>query len=451
MSTEPNKSDCGLATLLAGFACCVLSCLTAAHGQPAQRTISLAMSETPLSEVMNMLSQQERVNILMSDDVNTSVSFNLFDVTVSDAISAIANAAGYAVERRGGNYFVIEREEAGRFATGDLTQVRTFKLQYTPPDELEAMLTPYLSDYGQLSILRERRLLTIEDMPEFLDRFAALIRDVDREPQQILIEAKILEVTLNADDAYGIDWSDLFTVRDSEGAFGTQGLLEAGGASSAGFFLSATDEQLQLIFNALEARGRVRTLSTPRLLAVENQEASVIVGDRRGFQVTTTINQVTSETIEFLESGVILRVTPQVDDNGSIMLNVHPEVSTGNVDSNGIPSQVTTEVTTRLLVPSGRTAFIGGLIKHTSALNQTGVPVLRRVPGLRRLFSNEVRAETNSETIVLITPRLVDSLDDAWNAVPTQKVDETQRAVDREFEVMDSDLSRFDRDEAAAD
>jgi len=451
MFIAPGNSLRRRTAVLALAACCLLAYLAPAFGQPAQRTISLAMSETPLSEVMNMLSRQERVNILLSDEVDTQVSFNLFDVTVSEAIEAIASAAGYAVERRGRNYFIIEREEAGRFATSDLTQLRTFRLQYADPTELETMLRPYLSDYGQLSILPERRLITIEDTPEFLERFAQLVRDLDHEPRQILIEAKILEVTLNADDAYGIDWSDVFTVRASEGVFGTQGLLDAGGATSAGFFLSATDDQLQLVFNALEARGRVRTLSTPRLLAVENQEASVIVGDRRGFQVTTTINQVTSETIEFLESGVILRVTPQVDDNGSIMLNVHPEVSTGNVDSNGIPSQVTTEVTTRLLVPSGRTAFIGGLIKHTSALNQSGVPVLRRVPGLRRLFSNEVRAETNSETIVLITPRLVDSLDDAWNAVPTQKVDETQRAVDREFEVMDTDLSRFDRDEAAAD
>jgi type II secretory pathway component GspD/PulD (secretin) len=289
-------------------------------------------------------------------------------------------------------------------------------------------------------------LLTIEDTPEFLHRFDALIRDIDHAPQQILIEAKILEISLNSDDAYGIDWSDLFSIRDTDGTFGTQGLLESGGASSAGFFLTLTDQQLQLVFNALEARGQVRTLSTPKLLALENQEASVIVGDRRGFQVTTTINQVTSETIEFLESGVILRVTPQVDANGHVLLDVHPEVSTGNVDANGIPSQVTTEVTTQLLVPSGRTVFIGGLIKHSSFLAQAGVPVLRRIPGLRRVFGNENRTEANSETIVLITPHLVGDFDETWNAGPTDKVDNAQRAVDAEVRRLESDASRFSPD-----
>ena len=417
--------------------------MSVAVSQEPARRISLAMTETPLAEVMNMLSQQERVNILMSDDVDVQVSFNLFDVTVEEAIEAIANAAGFAVERRGGNYFIIDRDDAGRYATSNLTQVRTFQLQYADPNELETMLSPYLSEIGELSVLPERKLLTIEDGPDFLARFERLILEIDHAPQQILIEAKILEIALSSEDSYGIDWSDLFTIRDSAGIFGTQGLINAGSASSTGFFLTLADEQLELLFNALEARGSVRTLSTPKLLALENQEASVIIGDRRGFQVTTTINQVTSETIEFLESGVILRVTPQVDPDGKVMLDVHPEVSTGTVDANGIPSQVTTEVTTQLLVPSGRTVFIGGLIKHTSALSQDGVPFLRRVPGIRRFFSNEEATEVNSETIVLITPYIVDDFDADWNAEPVGRVGAAERDVEVEAELIEIDLARF--------
>ena len=143
------------------------------------------------------------------------------------------------------------------------------------------------------------------------------------------------------------------------------------------------------MLDALEIRGRLRTLSTPKLLALENEEAAVIIGDRRGYRVTTTINQVTTESIEFLESGVILRVTPSVDAQGQIMLEVHPEVSTGTVDTNGIPSQTTTEVTTRLLVPNGQTIFLGGLIRHTSTQDQQRVPVLGRIPGLRKIFGNQ--------------------------------------------------------------
>ena len=403
------------------------------------------MTETPLAEVMNMLSQQERVNILMSDDVDVEVSFNIFDVTVEEAIQAIANAAGYAVERRGRNYFIIDRDDVGSYATSDLTELRTFRLRYADPTEVETMLSPYLSELGELSVLPERKLVTIEDGPDFVARFARLIDDIDRAPQQIMIEAQILEVALSSEDSWGIDWSDLFTVRSTSGVYGTQGLLGAGAASSAGFFLSLADEQLQLVLNTLESRGSVRTLSTPKLLALENQEASVIIGDRRGFQVTTTINQVTSETIEFLESGVILRVTPQIDTDGNVLLDVHPEVSTGTVDANGIPSQVTTEVTTQLLVPSGQTAFIGGLIKHTSNLTQDGVPVLRRVPGLRRLFSSQQRTEVDTETIVLITPYIVEEFNAAWNTEPAEAVQDAQQRVTAEAELIENDLARFQK------
>jgi len=423
----------------------LLGACSPANAQPGERTISLAMTETPLAEVMNMLSQQERVNILMSDDVDVEVSFNIFDVTVEEAIQAIANAAGYAVERRGRNYFIIDRDDVGSYATSDLTELRTFRLRYADPTEVETMLSPYLSELGELSVLPERKLVTIEDGPDFVARFARLIDDIDRAPQQIMIEAQILEVALSSEDSWGIDWSDLFTVRSTSGVYGTQGLLGAGAASSAGFFLSLADEQLQLVLNTLESRGSVRTLSTPKLLALENQEASVIIGDRRGFQVTTTINQVTSETIEFLESGVILRVTPQIDTDGNVLLDVHPEVSTGTVDANGIPSQVTTEVTTQLLVPSGQTAFIGGLIKHTSNLTQDGVPVLRRVPGLRRLFSSQQRTEVDTETIVLITPYIVEEFNAAWNTEPAEAVQDAQQRVTAEAELIENDLARFQK------
>lgn len=406
--------------------------------------ITLSMQQTPLAEVMGMLSRQERVNILLSDDVEATVSFNLYEVTVPEAIEAIASAAGYAVEFRGGNYFIVEPENAGRYTTSNLTLLETFRIRYADPAELEATLAPYLSEYGTLRVVPAERLVAVEDTPAFLERFGKLIRDIDQPPQQVLIEAKILEVTLTAEDSFGIDWSDFFSSGERVGAYGTRGLAGAGTSGSAGFFFTLTDPDVEVALNALEQRGRVRTLSTPKLLAVNNQEASVIIGDRRGFQVTTTINQVTSETIEFLESGVILRVTPKVDGTGQVLLDVHPEVSTGTVDSNGIPSQVTTEVTTQLLVPSGQTVFIGGLMKHTSNLNRSGVPVLGRIPGVRRLFSNEEATEVNTETIVLITPHIVGELGAAWNKSAVAEVEAAEELVEAASEEVVEQIDAFE-------
>jgi len=404
--------------------------------------ISLAMRDTDIAEVMEMLSRAERINILLSDDVDADVSFSLYDVPLSEAIRSIASAAGYAVEHRNGMYFVVSRDEAGAYAESDLTEIRTFAIQYADPAQLQSMLSPYLSEYGQLTMLVENKMLMVEDTPEFIQRIATLVREVDRQPKQILIEAKILEVTLNEEESFGIDWTSFFESDGGDGSFGTRGLEGVGASGDSGLFFELATADLSVMLSALEQDGRIRTLSTPKLLALEYQEASVIVGDRRGYKVTTTINQVTTESIEFLESGVILRVTPHVDHDGRIMMDIHPEVSTGGIDTNGIPSQVTTEVTTRLLVGSGQTIFIGGLIKQTLNETRSGVPVLGRVPGVGLLFSSRELTAVNTETIVIITPRVVGEAGGSWDADAEEEVENLHRQLQRRTTEIEEQLDR---------
>ena len=413
----------------------VLSVVLAIPGVSAQTTdplISLAMRDTALAEVMEMLSRAERVNILLSEEVDADVSFSLYDVPLSEAIRSIANAAGYAVERRNGMYFVVSRDEAGSFIDSDLTDIQIFPIQYADAAQLQSMLSPYLSEYGQLTVLVENKMLMVEDTPEFLQRIAKLVRELDRQPKQILIEAKILEVTLNEEESFGIDWTSFFESDGGDGSFGTRGLEGVGSSGDTGLFFEVANADLSVMLSALEQDGRIRTLSTPKLLALENHEASVIVGDRRGFKVTTTINQVTTESIEYLESGVILRVTPRVDQEGRVMMDIHPEVSTGVVDINGIPSQVTTEVTTRLLVGSGKTIFIGGLIKSTLNETRTGVPVLGRIPGLGMLFSSRETTSIKTETIVVITPHVIGEVGSPWDVDAQSEIEKLERRLQQQ-------------------
>jgi len=394
------------ATLHSVFlACLMITKLAAAQG--VEQHISMTMKDADLADVMDMISREQRVNIFVSSDSNEQVSFSLYDMTLPDAIRAIANAAGLAVEHYDGNYFIVDRDEAGKYAPDALTQVRAFDLQYVKVDEMRSLLEPYLSEYGEISLFTERNIFLVEDTPEFLRRMDALVDQIDKQPTQILIEAKILEVTLTDEDSYGLDWSKLFDSEGGNGSFGTQGL---GDSTSPGLFFSYTNANIVTTLDALTSQGRVRTLSSPKLLAVEGDESSVVIGDRRGYSVLTTINQVTTESIEFLESGVILRVTPTVDTEGQVMMDIHPEVSTGTIDPiTGIPSQTTTEVTTRMIVPDGKTIFVGGLIKHRMEESKRGVPVLGRIPGLGRLFSNRQNVKTNTETIVLITPTVLNA------------------------------------------
>ncbi|MFT5739365.1 MAG: type II secretory pathway component GspD/PulD (secretin) [Gammaproteobacteria bacterium] len=132
-----------------------------------------------------------------------------------------------------------------------------------------------------------------------------------------------------------------------------------------------------------------------------------VVGTRIGFRVTTTVNQVTTESVEFLESGIILKVAPTVDRRGRILLHIHAEVSEGSVSDDRIPSKTTTQVSTRMLVPNGKTLFMGGLVRHSSNNSSEGVPGLGDLAVIGRLFSNESKNLSSSEIVVLINQGLL--------------------------------------------
>ena len=102
-------------------------------------------------------------------------------------------------------------------------------------------------------------MLMVEDTPEFVRRVERLIRELDKQPRQILIEAKILEVTLNTEDSFGVDWTKFFDSKDGTGSFGTRGLADAGSSGSAGLFFQVANSDLTAALSALEQDGRIRT------------------------------------------------------------------------------------------------------------------------------------------------------------------------------------------------
>jgi type II secretory pathway component GspD/PulD (secretin)/outer membrane protein OmpA-like peptidoglycan-associated protein len=363
--------------------------------------ISMALDDVAIAEAFNMISRKDRTNIILAKDVTGSVSINLYNVTTDEAIRAIADSAGFAVRQKYGGYIILPPDIADGGAHD--TTIRTFKVQYTEPEMVKEILSTHMSQNGKITVLQERNLIVIEDNPQALVRMERLLAEIDKQPRQILIEAKILEIKLDDNQSWGIDWSLFFSSDD------TTGSIELSGTASpdfTGFIATLNSDDLTVLLYALSDKGSVRTLSTPKLLALENHEAEVIIGQRQGYRVTTTINQVTTESVEFLESGVILNVTPSVDGQGRIIMDIHPEVSTGTIQL-GIPDKSTTEVTTVLLAEDGQPIFIGGLIKNTIDYQRIGIPVLGDIPVMGRLFSNIEEKVNMTETVVIITPYLI--------------------------------------------
>ena len=401
--------------------------------------ISLSIQELDIREVMQMLSMEQRMNIFVAEGVSGDVSVNIYDMDTAEAIDLIAESAGFAVERRNNSFFVIEREDAGKLRQSDRLQLRSFQVQYASVGDIEPIIEEQLSEFGSIKSLAENDVLVVEDLPPFLDRIESLLGEIDREPKQIMIEAKILEISLTDNQSYGLDWARLFSSSDGSGSLGVQGLANP---ASAGLFAQYTNSDVDLVLNALKERGRLRTISTPKLLAMEGLEAETVVGTEIGYRVTTTINQVTTESIEFLESGIILKVTATVDRSGRIMLDIFPEVSTGVVSDDGIPSKATTQVSTRMLVPDGRTVFLGGLIQHQVNNTREGVPVLGDMPLIGGLFSNRSKSLTSTEIVVLITPRIVNYASDEPEADSIKRVDIIKKIIDEELGESEQEMQR---------
>lgn len=366
---------------------------------------SLTLRDTPVQEAFEMLAKRGRINLLIAPDVVGTVSANLYDIDLQGAIDSVAKAAGLSVSKSNQGIYI---SNSSNVLTAALRvapkKVETFKVQYSDVASVEGIMREYLSKDGSLTSLPKRRMVVVRDTPAVIRQLKGLLKEIDMQPRQILIEAKILEITLTDEETYGIDWQ----AKRGDGEFGTLSLAKR---DTAGMFLNLISTDLNAYLSALSSTGRVRTLSTPKLLVLEDQEAEVIVGDKLGFRVVSTNGNTTTESVEFLESGIILRVKASVDGQDRILLDVHPEVSNGSL-IDGLPVQKTTEVTTNLLAESGQEIFIGGLLRRTHTDKQSGVPGVSKVPLLGALFKKTEDTGNRTETVVIIKPRIVEHTQD---------------------------------------
>jgi type II secretory pathway component GspD/PulD (secretin) len=399
--------------------------------------MSYSFHDTPIGELFNMISRTAHINIVLARGVTGNVSISLYDLTVRQAIEAIAEAGGYTVTERPGGFLISDAKAVQKDVAATL-QVKAMKVRYTDLKKAGEILLRQVGVNGMVTVLEPTRTLVVEATEAGVARAARVLQEIDSPPQQILIEAKILEITLDQDDIFGIDWTRIFNENGPNTA-GVTGLATDAGPR---FFFNVVNRNIDAHLTALTNKGRVHTLATPRLLALEDQEATTNVGDQLGYRLTTTINNVTTESIQFLDTGVILRVTPSIDANGRILMKVRPEVSSGSVSA-GIPSKKTTEVNTQLIARDGQPVLIGGLIKSSSTYRRQGIPLLADLPLVGRAFSSTDDGGSTTETIVLITPHIVAATGPAVDAVSAQKVEQTEQVLKLRGDVLDQKIERL--------
>ena len=390
------------ATLLAG---CLLALvpgpLWAQAAPRAEGLISLDVRDADVRDLMDALASNHGLNVVYGPDTNVKISIHLEKVSLDAAVDAIVRAGGLNVMRREDILYVLhasEEETAGH-------ETRVFQLQYADQTQVEGLVKGVLGPKGQMSSYPFGRTIVVWDEPQRLALMTEILHAADRVPRQVLIEAKIMEVTLSDDMRFGVNWSEVL----NQGRLGSR-LEQSGFATGAapgheGFFATLRRGDLQGLMEALQANNNVRTLANPKVLGLDNRPAEIIIGGKLGYPVTTSTATATLQSIQFIEVGTQLKLVPHITDDGSVLMEVHPEVSDGQV-VDGLPRENTTEATTTVLVSQGETLFIGGLIREKVQKQHRGVPFLSRVPVLGWIFGKTVEITERGELVVLITTQL---------------------------------------------
>ena len=252
------------------------------------------------------------------------------------------------------------------------------------------------------------------------EKIEAALRKLDTAPRQVLIEVTIAEVTLTDELRYGVEW--LFTNgprRSGQLDMGDTGLSQLVPGFSYAITSSAGDT-IKSVLNMLAKNDKLNILSSPHIMVADNQTAKIQVGDSvptSGPQSVGAAGVVVS-SVQYLDTGVILSVTPHINAGGLVNLDVNQEVSnalnTGTSTSQLISTTISKRsAKTTVTVQSGETMVLGGLISENSAAGTTGLPFLSTIPILGGLFGTQSRNNTKTELIVLITPRVANTVGQA--------------------------------------
>jgi hypothetical protein len=395
-------------------------------------TLDLIVRDFSLSQVLSMLAQTHGLNIVAANDIDALISITLRRVPIEEALTAILSVANYTWVQRNNIILVTSLADPSLPADVQDRQIQVFELDFASAMVVAEAATNFLSPVGKISISpsdpadsrKARELVVVEDTPTSLARIAAYIEQVDCPPRQVLIEAHILQVNLDDTCAAGVDFAALMRVADQSvniisvpslnipiptPSSPTEPTAPALVATLSGGDLNGVIELIQTTTDS-------KTLGSPKLLVLNEQEARLQVGDQLGFKVTTTTETSTLESVQFLDVGVVLSIRPRITRDGHVLLNVKPEVSTGEVNpETGLPEESTTELETDVMLADGQGMVIGGLIKETDSVAERKVPYLGDIKGLGWLFKHSEVTKERVEIIVALVPR-IQPYDAQWQA-----------------------------------
>lgn len=414
------------------------------------KKISLDFKDADIQNVLRLIAEVSNKNIVISEAVKGKVTIRLLNVPWDMALDVILKTYALEKEELGPDILRVapysqlkkEREEALKAEEAlqrvESMETRLLPVNYAKAKDLEPVIARLKSKRPDASILTDIRTnsLVIRDLPFNIAEMVELVRSLDTQTPQVLIEAKIVELDVNFERELGIQWGTQFNAGPATGnptglnfpntasvggvvdnisgqtvtgianpVVNLPAAVDSSAGGALGFSLASITDSFKLDaqLSALEKRNHARILSSPRVATLSNQEARINQGQEVPYQTTSDEGTKT----EFKEAVLALSVTPQITFDRSIIMNILVTNDTPIRDPTVGFIIATKEARTTVLVRDGDTAVIGGIYTNNDAESLGGVPYLMDLPVAGYLFKKKGELNKRTELIIFITPRII--------------------------------------------
>jgi len=396
---------------------------------------------------LRLLAKLCRKNIVPSASVTGPLNCpELRDVTFEQALAAMLGDKFVPVQD--GNLIHIRTKEEHKKIKEDPERMihKVITLYYTTAEEAEKLIRPVLSASAQITKTQAAEekissasstgsgggslsgggggdntatndMIVIFDFPENIEKAESVIAQIDIRPKQVLVEATILAARLTEQTQFGVDWNLLSGVAVTgfpANIVGGQGTpWETSGFrvpnAAGGLRVGFSSDNVQAIITALEEVTDTTLLANPKILAVNKQEGSVLIGKKLGYLDQTTQTQTsTTQSVAFLNTGTQLIFRPYIGSDGYIRMDIYPKDSDGSLNAQGIPDETTTELRTNVIVKDGETVILGGLFRDSITATRAQVPLLGSLPIIGAVFRGTDDTSLREEVIILLTPHIIE-------------------------------------------
>jgi type IV pilus assembly protein PilQ len=397
------------------------------------KKITLDFKDADIGNILRLFAEVSDLNIIASGDVKGTVTIRLVDVPWDQAFDIVLQANNLGAEKIGNVVRIVPlerlsaerkiRAEASK-ATEDIEPLvsEVIPINYGKVKEIgDTGIKPILSSRGKVVVDERTNTLIVTDIRSNVEKAKLLVRTLDAQTPQVLIQAQIIEANLDFSRELGISWGGSFLTSNQKGSLTTSGASSgdlavdlpaavgsgAGGAIQFALANLQNTKYLRVKISALESTGQGRIISSPRLTTLDNTEASIEQGLRIPYTKLTAEGTVSTD---FIEANLKLIVTPHVTADGYIRMELDVKKDSPdytNVDQFGTPAIDKKEVKTEVLVKDGEVVVLGGIYTYTKTGSVAAVPFFYKIPLLGWLFQKKTKDENKKELLVFIAPNIV--------------------------------------------